>query len=41
LGVEDPVYEKLEAAMTVYENAFSSIESFIERSKVIEEFQLE
>ncbi|MEE8429776.1 MAG: hypothetical protein V3S16_00830 [Candidatus Desulfatibia sp.] len=41
LGVEDPVYNKLEAAMRVYENAYSSIESFIERSKIIEEFQLE
>ncbi|MBW1842070.1 MAG: hypothetical protein JRI75_09800 [Deltaproteobacteria bacterium] len=41
LGVEDPVYHKLEAAMTVYENVLGSIESFIEKGKIIEDFEPE
>jgi hypothetical protein len=39
LGVEDPVCQKLETVMAVYENAYAGIESFVERSKIIEKFQ--
>jgi hypothetical protein len=39
LGEDDPVYDKLETAMTVYENAYRHIESFIEKGKIIENFQ--
>ncbi|MFH2219837.1 MAG: hypothetical protein ABII68_09260 [Pseudomonadota bacterium] len=41
LGDEDPIYTKLESAMTVYENAYNSIESFIEKGKIIEDFDPE
>lgn len=39
LGLEDTIYQKLESVMTVYENAYHHIESFIEKGKIIEEFQ--
>ncbi len=39
LGVEDPVCQKLETVMVVYENAYANIESFVERSKIIENFE--
>lgn len=39
LGEDDPVCDKLETAMTVYENAYGYIESFIEKGKIIENFQ--
>ena len=38
LGVKDPVCQKLETVMAVYENAYANIESFVERSKIIENF---
>lgn len=41
LGDEDPMYHKFETAMTVYENAHNSIESFIEKGKIIEDFEPE
>ena len=41
LGAEDPVVNKLETAMSVYKNAFDDIVQFIDRGKIIEEFQLE
>ncbi|MFC1488402.1 hypothetical protein ACFL6B_01000 [Thermodesulfobacteriota bacterium] len=41
LGREDPIYHKLESAMTVYENAYNSMESFIEKGKIIEDFEPE
>jgi hypothetical protein len=40
LGTDDPVVSKLKAAMSVYKNAFDDIVKFIERGKIIEEFQL-
>ena len=40
-GVEDTIYQKLESVMTVYENAYHHIASFIEKGKIIEEFQPE
>jgi hypothetical protein len=39
LGVEDPVCQKLETVMAAYENAYANIESFVERSKIIEKFE--
>lgn len=39
LGFEDPVYYKFESVMNIYENVYNNIESFIEKSKIIEEFQ--
>lgn len=41
LGIEDPVVNKLETAMSVYKNAFNDIGNIIDRGKIIEEFQLE
>lgn len=41
LGGEDPIYQKLASVMMVYENAYNTIESFIERGKIIEDFQPE
>lgn len=40
-GIEDTIYQKLESVMTVYENAYHYIASFIEKGKIIEEFQPE
>ena len=40
-GEEDTIYQKLESVMTVYENAYRHIASFIEKGKIIEEFQPE
>lgn len=41
LGPEDPVYVKLEAAMASYGSAFSDIADFIDKGKLIEDFQPE
>ena len=41
LGSDDPVVNKLKTAISVYKNAFDDITSFIERGKIIEEFQAE
>jgi uncharacterized protein (UPF0147 family) len=41
LGTDDPIVNKLETAMSVYKNAFEDIANFIDRGKIIEEFQLE
>jgi len=38
LGKEDPVYNRLETAITVLFNAHSDIRSFVEKGKVIEAF---
>ncbi len=40
-GAEDMICQKLESVMTVYENAYRHIASFIEKGKIIEEFQPE
>jgi hypothetical protein len=39
LGPDDPIYHKLGSVMAVYENAYDNIESFIERGRIIEEFE--
>ena len=41
LGPDDPIVNRMKTAMSVYKNAFDDIASFIERGKIIEEFQLE
>ena len=41
LGSDDPVVNKLKTAMSTYRNVFEDITSFIERGKIIEEFQAE
>lgn len=38
LGDEDPLCDKFEAAMAFYANAYKNIDAFIERSKIIENF---
>lgn len=40
LGKDDPVYDKFESAMTVLFNAYSNIESFVEKGKIIEDFDV-
>ena len=41
LGMDDPIVNKLHAAMSVYKNAFEDIANFIDRGKIIEKFQPE
>jgi len=41
LGDEDPIYHKLETVMKVYENAYLNIEDFIDKGKIIEDFEPE
>jgi hypothetical protein len=41
LGSDDPVVNKIKTAMSVYKNAHDDIARFIERGKIIEEFQLD
>ena len=41
LGVDDPIYQKLEPVMMVYEKAFNDIDFFIEKGKIIEDFHLD
>ena len=38
LGEDDPIYDKFKTAMTFYSNAYSSIEGFVKKGKIIEEF---
>ena len=40
-GEEDTIYQKFESVMTVYDNAYHHIASFIEKGKIIEEFHPE
>jgi hypothetical protein len=41
LGSDDPVVNKLKTAMSVYKNAFDDIANFLNKGKILEEFQLE
>jgi hypothetical protein len=41
LGEDDSVYQKLNHVTTAYENAYQHIESFVERGKMIEDFDVE
>ena len=38
LGAEDPIYQKIRTIMNGFGNALISIESFIEKGKIIEDF---
>jgi hypothetical protein len=38
LGVDDPIVNKMQIAMSVYKNAFDDIANFIDRGKIIEKF---
>jgi hypothetical protein len=40
-GAEDTIFQRLESVMTIYENAYHHIASFIEKGKIIEEFHPE
>ncbi|MEJ2658625.1 MAG: hypothetical protein P8012_15805 [Desulfobacterales bacterium] len=39
LDPEDPIFQKFESVMAVYENAYHHMASFVEKGKIIEEFQ--
>ena len=39
LGADDPIVDKLGTAMAVYRNTLGAIAGFIERGKIIEEFE--
>jgi hypothetical protein len=39
LDTEDPIFQKFESVMAVYENAYHYMASFVEKGKIIEEFQ--
>jgi len=41
LGDEDPIYHKLETVMKVYGSAYLNIQDFIEKGKIIEDFEPE
>ena len=41
LGPDDPVVNKLKTALSVYKNAVNDIASFIEKGKIIENFDIE
>ncbi len=41
LGDDDPIHLKLESVMKVYENAYLNIENFINKGKIIEDFEPE
>jgi len=38
LGQDDPVYDRFETAMSVSQNAYRSIESYVEKGSIIEDF---
>jgi len=41
LGTDDPISNKLQTAMSVYKNVFDDIANFIEKGKIMEEFNPE
>jgi uncharacterized protein (UPF0147 family) len=40
LGADDPIVDRLEIAMSAYRHALDAIASFIEKGKILEEFEL-
>ena len=38
LGEDDPVYDEFETAMAVFNNALLSIEFFVKKGEIIEDF---
>jgi hypothetical protein len=41
LGKDDPIFQKMETVMNVYNNAYGTIDSFIEKGRIIEDFDIE
>jgi hypothetical protein len=41
LGEDDPIFEGYATVMAVYQKSYEQIESYIEKGKIIEEFELE
>lgn len=41
LGQDDPIFQKMETVMNVYNSAYGTIESFIEKGKIIESFDID
>jgi uncharacterized protein (UPF0147 family) len=41
LGEDDPIFDKFATTMAVYQKTYEQIESYIEKGKIIEEFELE
>jgi len=41
LGMDDPIVNKLQTAVSVYKHALDDIASFIEKGKIIEKFRVE
>ena len=39
LDTEDPIFQKFESVMAIYESAFNHMAAFVEKGKIIEEFQ--
>jgi hypothetical protein len=40
LGADDPIVDRLDMAVTAYRHALDAIESYIEKGKILEEFEL-
>ncbi len=41
LGADDPLYDRMKSIMEDYKNAYRSMDAFVERGKIIEEFDPE
>ena len=41
LGVEDPLYDKLEAVLGTYASAYHQMDDFVEKGRLIEQFEPE
>jgi hypothetical protein len=41
LGENDPIFDRFATTMAVYQKAYEQIESYIEKGKIIEQFELE
>jgi uncharacterized protein (UPF0147 family) len=41
LGDDDPIFDRFATTMAVYKKSYEQIESYIEKGKIIEEFELE
>lgn len=41
LGKDDPIFDRFATTMAVYQKSYEQIESYIEKGKIIEEFEIE
>jgi hypothetical protein len=41
LGEDEPIFDRFATTMAVYQKSYEQIESYIEKGKIIEEFELE